>query len=696
MAYSSETDDKKPESKKSDKDALTIDRAFSDFRGAYQAKSKLVERELEDHRFALGEQWSSEDLGKLKEAGIKPVTDNRIAPNIFLLTGLERQNRAEPKAFPIGEEDGVKAEIATLLFKDALRKSDYGYESSDQFKDGITCGEKHLELYLDNTDSLLNGRPCWHQVDGASLFPDPLFRKYDLSDASYVYKLKLDVSKDDLISLFPDAEDDIEKLESGKLDVKMLLKSGVHVQKRDYPKDGQTTGLHYRDEKAEGKCFDLIERYYYKFVKKVFIGDLETGEMTEQVDLETAKKVVADYIASIDSDIALYLDAEAKAKEQAQLTGQQVPLPPAPPERDPERYRVIQRNIKEIWCFAFVPGMDKPLADARAWFYPKWKKYPFVPFFARFSTAPLTGDDRHLLIQGVVHGVKGAQEKHNKAEMLMLRHLNSSAHSGWLSEEDVWVDPDMVKKFGTAAGVNLEYRAGRQMPQRIQPAPLSQAHAQMAVESAESIKAQLGINADLLAANEGGGDSGRAIALRQKQGLLMVQELYDNLTRSRIIAGRFLLSQLGEIYDTETAMKILGDAYLKKTFPAPMKLDPNNPEAEPQPIKDKFGKPMIYDKELAELAIAEVLQGDLGEYDVNVGESVASDTQRVANAAELAEFDKTHPGLIPPDVIIKNSQLPETAKKDILEAIARAQQLAAAQPPNSNPQQPKTGPKESK
>jgi hypothetical protein len=283
------------------------------------------------------------------------------------------------------------------------------------------------------------------------------------------------------------------------------------------------------------------------------------------------------------------------------------------------------------------------------------------------------------LVQGIVHGVKDAQDRHNKASTLMLRHLNTSANSGWLAEEDSWVDREQVRQFGAAPGVNLEYKQGRQKPERVFPMPLSQGHAALTQESAEDIKAQLGINADLLAAQEGGAESGRAIALRQKQGLLMVQELFDNLSRTRQIAGRFLLSQMGEIFDTETAKRVLGDAFLKKNFPPLMLASPETGELQPMPGED--GRPMEYDKDMAEVAIAEVLSGELGKYDVNVGESVSSETIKMAQMAELKEFATAYPGMIPPEVLIEQSQLPQATKEKILESIKQAQaaQMAAMQ-----------------
>jgi hypothetical protein len=676
---------------------LTVERSLADFKAAAQAKSKLVKREREDFLFALGKQWEPEDEAKLKKAGFKAITDNRIAPNLFLLTGLERQNRAEFRAFPQGEEDGQKAEIASALFKDCIKKSGFPHKSSEQFKDGITCGESHLELYLDFTENMLNGQPCWRKADGNKIFPDPDCREYDFSDARYVYKLTTDISRSALISLYPEKQKVLEKATAGKLDASYLDGKDIIEAEKDYPRETPDA----TDTDAEDSDnFDLIERFYKKYVEAYFVGDRKTGGIKPAESQEKAQGFLDEYKAGIQRDQESYQQAVAGAVAQASQQMAQVDpttgmavlppqeavlgalqqarqLPPEPPAQDPERFTIIKRMVPEMWVLAHVPGIDKPLADERAWFYPKWKTYPFVPYFARFSTAPLTGDDRHLLVQGLVHGVKGVQELHNKAEMLMQRHLNCSANSGWLSEEDVWVDREKVKQFGSAPSVNLEYKKGRQKPERINPSPLSQGHAQLSAEYAESIKAQLGINSDLLAAQAGGADSGRAIALRQRQGLLMVQELFDNLTRSRQIAGRLLLSQLGEIYDTETAMKVLGEAKLKKLFPPPMLMDEATGQSTPMP-DPQTGKPMEMDRQMAETVIAEVLVGELDKYDVSVGEAVASDTERMANAAEVKEIAGALPGVIPPDILVRYSQLPESAKQEITAAIQQAQAAQAA------------------
>jgi len=709
---------------------LTVERAYEEFKVWYQAKRKRIERQIEDFRFVFGEQWTAEEKDKLRSAGIDPYVDNRVQPNVHLLTGLERQNRTDFRAYPRGDEDGVKAEIATLLFKDVIEKSEFNAKSSDQFKDGVICGESYLELYLDNTESLINGSPKWCKVDTDQVIPDPASKEYDFSDARAVYKLKTAIELEDLVNMFPDKRRQITKLGSGRLDVETLVGNGDRLQKRNYGRIGEKSEGAQGDREDSDGLFDLIERYYKKWIRKVFIGDRKTGEIIESEDLDTAEAFVADYQSGIQRDQDAYeqavqqmvaqalpaMEMAAQAQAMAALPpqapapvdGENIPpiqmvdpshvraaleesgqLPPPPPQQDPERFVIIRRSVPEIWCFSFISGMDQPLANKRAWFYPKWRAYPFIPYFARFSTAPLTGDDRHLLVQGIVHGVKGPQVKHNKSEILLIRHLNGSTNSGWLTEEGVWADQEKVEQFGTRPGINLEYKKGSQTPERIAPAPLSQGHVQMAAESVEAIKGILGINSDLIAAQAGGGDSGRAIALRQKQGLLMVQELYDNLTRTRKLAGRFMLSQLGEVYDTESAMKVLGEAWLTKTFPPQMLPDPDQ-MGQMMPMPNADGSPPgPYDKMSAETEIAAVLRGDLEQYDVIVGESVASDTQRAAVAMEMKDLSTAMPGVIPPDVVIRNSQLPESAKREILAAYERAQAAAAAAMPPGRQEPPR-------
>jgi hypothetical protein len=696
MAYENEIEVKEDAAPAKGKKALTCERSADDFKLAYKAKRVLIERQKEDFLFRLGKQWKDEDLKNNEARGIKCVTDNRIQPNIFLLTGLERQNRSEWKAYPEGQEDSLKAAVASNLLKDTIKKSDFGYKGSEAFEDGITCGESALEMYLDFTTSLLNGKPCWKKIDSNQVFPQPGWKEYDYSDAAYVYKLTKGLSEDDLITLFPEKRTQIERTDGAKFDIGTLMADEEnHRQPKDYGKSGDKIG-----DETEEKVFDLLERYYKKFVEKASIGDRETGEINPAESKEKAEAFIAAYQKGIADELAQYqqnlaeyqavpvdpmLDPMAGVSDMG-MDPMAVPMAPQPPQepikKNPDRFKLILENAPEIWYFAHAPGMNEPLADERAWFYPKWKAWPIIPYFAHFTNAPIDGEDSHLKIQGLVHGVKNAQELHNKAETIKLAHMHSSASGGWLTPKGAWTDEDKVRDFGTMPGVNLEYDPAKGKPERIFPMPAQTAWERDSEFRAESIKAQLGINADLLATQEGGTDSGRAIALRQKQGVIMVQKLFDNFARTKQICGRMALTQLGDIYDTESAKKVLGDAFLKNNFPTPTQVVTDDMGmASEQPQTDEMGQPLPYDIELADMVLKDVLGGDLGMYDVSIGEVVASDTMLMAQALEMKELAQIFPMAFTPDMVIEASNLPDSLKSRAIGNAQRAQAMMAGPMP---------------
>jgi len=335
-----------------------------------------------------------------------------------------------------------------------------------------------------------------------------------------------------------------------------------------------------------------------------------------------------------------------------------------------DQFRMIERRVPEIWVLSFTGGLDEPLQNERAWFYPRWKGYPFMMYFANFMNAPIRSRNKHLNIQGIVHMAKDSQFEVNKRKVQELAILNSSANGGWLSPYGVWVDPKKVESFGSTPGVNLEYYPEKGKPERIFPMPLSQGHAQLVAEAKQDIKEETGVNADLLAMQEGGQASGRAIALRQRQGLVMVQKVFDNLSRTKKIAARFLLSQLKEIYDIPAAIKVLGQAFIRRNFVTQVP-DPNTGQMVER--VDILAAQRTIDKVLNDI--------EFGKYDVSVGEAVFSETMRIANFSELNELAKLpqFQGVITPDILVEESQLPQSTKTRILNQIDQARQQQAQQ-----------------
>lgn len=338
--------------------------------------------------------------------------------------------------------------------------------------------------------------------------------------------------------------------------------------------------------------------------------------------------------------------------------------------------KVIHRIVPEIWFCSLVG--DTVVDEFISPFYPKWKGYSLIPFFAHRITVPIK-DGQEYRIQGIVRSLKDPQRELNKRRSQELRILNSTANSGWLAEQDTWVKKSDVEKYGSTPGVTLEYKNGKQKPERITPAPLSQGHAQLAAENTQDMKEISGINSDLLAMNKTDA-SGRAIYLRQQQGIVMLQRILDNFSLTTKLLGRFILSQLGELYTVERAVKVCGTAFIKDNFSKPV-MTQSPVDGQPVPMMDDTGQMQMEIDQEGVIALFNTVLNDIeiAKYDVEVDETNASPTVKYGNYLMLAEMaGKGMP--IPPDVLVDESMIGEASKQKIKKAIASAQQAQNAMP----------------
>lgn len=630
---------------------ITAKKILKDFKVACEYKSKWIKESREDVGFALGKHWSGEAIKDLEDIGVLALTINKIHPIILTITGLESQNRTDYHAFPKGEEDSLKAEVTTNLLKHVMQESDGEFKQSEQFDEGIMAGECYLEPYLDYTSNMINPDLKWKKVSATQIFPSPKFMEYDLSDAKYCVKFSAGLTKDDILSLYPDQENKIKNIAIGTIDTvgwnNLKAETGSIMQRQDnYQNEGEKNIGGVEDEVT---C-DLIEYYYRKMVKKTYIVDFKLKRLVPVED-------------------------ETKAQEYINTANM----------TEPGSASIRTRYVPEIWMAGLVGNTI--LHDDRAWSYPRWPGIPFIPYFAYRRTADIK--EKELLVKGVVRDLKDLNRELNKRRTQELRHLNQSANSGWEMEEGA-VDPneeENYRKFGASPGTILKHKQGRPKPEKIIPTPLSQGHAQVSMEREKDIKEVSGINSDLLAMNESQA-SGRAIHLRTKQGLLLVQKLFDNNTRTKKMMGKFIISQLGEIFDTETVAKIMGEKWVLDNFGMPIMrdgvdLDPETGQPTQLPILDETGKPQLEMTEESIMKLNEVMNVilndlEVAKYDVAVGEGVASDTIKFANFLMLQEMVQA--GIpIPPDVMVDESTLSGAVKDKIKVALEKQMQAVVPQ-----------------
>lgn len=639
-----------------------IDRVSRDLKYSAEKMNTLREKIKEDFKFELGKQWEEDDVEELRKRGVKALTINKIKPIIKLLTGIERQSKSDFKAYPEGQEDSIVAEITTKLIKNVVKNSMLEIKFSEQFKNGCTGGMCFLEPYVDYSFDMINGDMKFKKISPLDVYLDPNFKEYDLSDSKYIIKITSDLSKDDLVALFPEGKEKIDKIGNGKINFDNVS-DGVHFQKTDYPSlaSGENYGM---TEKGE-PMYDLIDYFYKELGKRYFCVIQEKGIIEEFETKDTADEFNSKFGGLI-----------------------------------------IERDIPVIMHAQICGGVE--LYNGVAWSYPKYRMFPIMPFFAELVTEDI--NDLSLTIQGVVRGLKDLNLEYNKRRTQELMHLNSSANSGFEIEENQLTqeEEDKLKKFGSSPGIVIKRRQNSPPVGRITPMPLSQGHAQLAMENAQDLKEASGVNPDLLA-NSSQSQSGRAILLKQRQGLAMIQEILDNFSVTKKLTGKFILTQLPEIFTLESAKRVLGNAFIHDNFNVPVNLilerglskisDGRDNEvtelerqvmltypniSQGQPITDEQGVLVTaVDTDTADEVIMSVLNNkELGKYDIAIGEGVYQDTIRLANFMDIKELAQQ--GVpIPPNVLIELSMIPDSDKKGImrqLEAQQMAMQKAQAQP----------------
>lgn len=610
----------------------TIDQVYQDLRNSNRYLSKVFKAIKKDFEFSLGKQWKEADKQQLEDAGVKALTINKIRPLIKLITGIERQGRTDLKSFPEGTEDEVLSEISTRLLKNISKTSRLKNKLSEVFKEGIIGGMCYVESYLDYTNDLLNGEMKFRKIEAKRIFFDPNAEEYDLSDGKYMIKVTFGLAENDLLDLFPNDEKKIQTIAKGNIDLSITEDDDIR-QVRDYP----TSGPDVVSNNSLDKSYDLVE-YYYKFPINIH------------------------YVVSRSQGVML----QTENKKEAELLIAQQQIVDA---------KIITKRTSEIRLKQVVGDIE--FSDERANTYPQWKGYSIFPYFAERMNVDLEGSD--LLIQGIARSLIDLQEEYNKRRTQELRHLNSSVNSGMFIPKDALdkTNKSMLTEYGSSPGVKIYYdpeKIGGVPPSgwRVTPTQLSQGHAQLAVENAQDIKEAGGVNPDLLA-NDSQSQSGRAILLKQRQGLVMVQELLDNYTQTKETIGRFMLSQLSEIFTIESAMQVLGENFLSDNFKKPVF------DIQGNPVLDNNGKIQTEpDVQMARLMINKVLtDSGIGKYDVTIGEGMYNETIQMTNFMTLSEMAKS--GIpIPPDVLVEESLLSASQKEKIIQSIER-QQAAMAQ-----------------
>lgn len=184
----------------------TLKRRYDDY-----LRSKRDERDEEERsdRYYHGDQWTADEIQKLKDRGQPVVTDNRIQPNIDGVVGVVEKLRQDPKAYARTPKHEMGAEVATYVLNYVLDENRWKDFTPVTAREGAIKAVVGIELSLEPGDHADPDIKMDRVLEG--FFYDPRSIKEDLSDARYMGVAKwldLELAKE----MFPDKANELQDL----------------------------------------------------------------------------------------------------------------------------------------------------------------------------------------------------------------------------------------------------------------------------------------------------------------------------------------------------------------------------------------------------------------------------------------------------------------------------------------------------
>ena len=180
-------------------------RQFAEYVDNTDENRKLCERDRDyrDHK-----QWTSSEAQVLLTRGQAAVVMNRIAPKVDFLTGLERRQRVDPKAFPRTPKHEQDSEAVTDALRFVADNNDFDQTASEAFEtlivEGTAAAIVEVEKNPRGEFEILIREIPWDRF-----YYDVHSRRKDFADAMFMgisTWLDLAVAQ----AMFPGKKDDLE------------------------------------------------------------------------------------------------------------------------------------------------------------------------------------------------------------------------------------------------------------------------------------------------------------------------------------------------------------------------------------------------------------------------------------------------------------------------------------------------------
>ena len=150
-------------------------------------------------------QWTDEEAAAIEERGQAVIVFDQYSKKVDGITGLEIENRTDPKAYPVDPRKDKGADAITAALRYVEGKQFFDCTATDVFEDKIVegYGGAITEINPETKEIEVNYLP-WDRI-----YFDPYSRMKDFSDSKY-FGITVWMDLEEAVKLYPDKEDELK------------------------------------------------------------------------------------------------------------------------------------------------------------------------------------------------------------------------------------------------------------------------------------------------------------------------------------------------------------------------------------------------------------------------------------------------------------------------------------------------------
>ena len=469
----------------------------------------FVEKADKCENFFAGLQWDSADLDALRESKRPAMTINKILATLSIMFGEQIFNRTEVLFRPMKHSPAEVAEALTMVWQQISQNNQLSWIRSDVFADGIIRSRGFYDARLDFDDNAF-GEVRITKINSKNVLIDPDAEEYDPDHWNDVIVTKW---------MNPDS---IEILYSKEHAKELRQQCALAVGSSDFDdqyRDSFAGIRQFNESTASGHSMGnnvrVVERQYRKLDKAEHFVDLMTGDM-RPVPTDWDRNRISAFLEKLGPQVAVT--------------------------------KKLVRRVRWVATAGDIVMHDE---------WSPYKRFTVIPFFPHF---------RYGRTIGVVENLLGPQEILNKVSSQELHIVNTTANSGWTVEEDSLVNMSIeeLEVGGAKTGLVVEYRKGRQPPQKIQPNQPPSGLDRISMKAEEHIKTISNVS-DSMMGFDRADVAAKAISYKQQRGAVSMSKMLDNLERTDWLLARHVLDIVQTYYSNERIVKITKDDFTNET-----------------------------------------------------------------------------------------------------------------------------------